>query len=67
MVWQPTMRVWAGDEIKVDGKEEVDAKEGIESTNTGGDKGKYSAAGGAGSVTSQSMSVVTLGGYWWGH
>ncbi|PSS29686.1 hypothetical protein PHLCEN_2v2834 [Hermanssonia centrifuga] len=34
MVWQPTMRVWAGDEVKVDSKEleDGDAMEGVEST-----------------------------------
>ena len=33
MVWQPTMRIWAGDQIKVDEKElESDAMEGVEST-----------------------------------
>jgi len=63
MVWQPTMRVWAGDEVKVDEKElETDAMEGVESTNTGGDKGKNSAASGAGSLRSQSMSVASVSG-----
>ncbi|KAF9011159.1 histone acetyltransferase type B subunit 2 [Cyathus striatus] len=33
MVWQPTMRIWAGDEVKVDEKElEPDAMEGVEVT-----------------------------------
>jgi len=60
MVWQPTMRVWAGDEVKVDEKElETDAMEGVESTHTGGDKGKNS---GAGSLRSQSMSVASVSG-----
>jgi histone-binding protein RBBP4 len=32
MIWQPTMRVWAGDDVKIDEKElENDAMEGIES------------------------------------
>ena len=63
MVWQPTMRVWAGDEVKVDEKElETDAMEGVESTNAGGDKGKNSAASGAGSLRSQSMSVASVSG-----
>lgn len=53
MVWQPTMRVWAGDEVKVDDKElESDAMEGIESMV---DKAKANASGG--SLRSQSMSV----------
>lgn len=31
MVWQPTMRIWAGDEVKVDEKElESDLMEGVE-------------------------------------
>jgi len=32
MVWQPTMRVWAGEAVKVDEKELEDAMEGVEST-----------------------------------
>lgn len=33
MLWQPTMRIWAGDEVKIDEKElESDAMDGIEST-----------------------------------
>ncbi|KAJ6623045.1 histone acetyltransferase type B subunit 2 [Mycena sp. CBHHK59/15] len=42
MVWQPTMRVWAGDAVKIDEKElEVDAMEGVEATGTSApDKGK---------------------------
>lgn len=31
MIWQPTMRIWAGDEVKIDEKElEGEAMEGIE-------------------------------------
>ncbi len=53
MVWQPTMRVWAGDEVKIDDKElENDAMEGVESAVE--EKGK---ASGSGSLRSQSMSV----------
>ena len=38
MVWQPTMRVWAGDEVKIDAKEleDGDAMVGIESTAPAG-------------------------------
>jgi histone-binding protein RBBP4 len=59
MVWQPTMRVWAGDEVKIPEKElEGEAMEGVESTNEGGvDK---SAAGGKSTTVSgrsQSMSL----------
>lgn len=37
MVWQPTMRIWAGDQVKIDEKElESDAMEGIESTHKAG-------------------------------
>ena len=34
MVWQPTMRVWAGEEVKIDEKEleDADAMQGVEST-----------------------------------
>lgn len=33
MIWQPTMRVWAGDQVKIDERElESDAMEGVEST-----------------------------------
>lgn len=61
MVWQPTMRVWAGDEVKVDEKElEGEDMEGIESTAGGStvdkEKGKNTNSG-AGSLRSQSMSV----------
>lgn len=36
MIWQPTMRVWAGDEVKVDEKElESDAMD-VEPTNGNG-------------------------------
>ncbi|KAF8899258.1 histone acetyltransferase type B subunit 2 [Infundibulicybe gibba] len=60
MVWQPTMRIWAGDEIKVDEKElEGDAMEGIESTHGASsieEKEKEKASAG-GSMRSQSMSV----------
>jgi histone-binding protein RBBP4 len=55
MAWQPTMRIWAGDEFKVDEKElENDAMEGIEGgdTDTKGGKGKSGR-----SSASQSMSV----------
>jgi len=35
MIWQPTMRIWAGDEVKIDEKElEGDAMEGVEATET---------------------------------
>jgi histone-binding protein RBBP4 len=41
MVWQPTMRIWAGDEVKIDEKElESDAMEGVESTGAGGSRPK---------------------------
>ncbi len=47
------MRVWAGDEVKIDDKElENDAMEGVESAVE--EKGK---ASGSGSLRSQSMSV----------
>jgi histone-binding protein RBBP4 len=60
MVWEPTMRVWAGDEVKVDEKElETDAMEGVESTGRRGGKGKNS---GAGSLRSQSMSFASVSG-----
>ena len=36
MVWQPTMRIWAGDEVKIDEKElEGEAMEGIETLDDG--------------------------------
>ena len=38
MVWQPTMRIWAGDEVKIDEKElEGEAMEGIEAIGEGAD------------------------------
>lgn len=40
MVWQPTMRVWAGDEVKIDEKElEVDAMD-VEMTEESGPSGQ---------------------------
>jgi histone-binding protein RBBP4 len=37
MIWQPTMRIWAGDDVKIDEKElESDAMEGVETTGPGG-------------------------------
>jgi histone-binding protein RBBP4 len=59
MVWQPTMRVWAGDEVKVDEKElEGEAMEGVEPTASGSstDKPKGNGSGDA-SLRSQSMDV----------
>ena len=45
MVWQPTMRVWAGEEVKVDEKEleDADAMQGIETA-----EGTTAVAGGSG-------------------
>ncbi|KZP28926.1 WD40 repeat-like protein [Athelia psychrophila] len=58
MVWQPTQRVWAGDETKIDESElEADAMEGVESTSaSGGPAGKASTANGSVS-RSESMSI----------
>ena len=37
MIWQPTMRIWAGDDVKIDEKElESDAMEGVETTAPSG-------------------------------
>lgn len=46
MVWQPTMRIWAGEEVKVDEKEleDSDAMQGIEPT------GEPAVAGGSASA-----------------
>ncbi|KAF7347509.1 Histone acetyltransferase type B subunit 2 [Mycena venus] len=59
MVWQPTMRVWAGDAVKIDEKElEVDAMEGVEATgSTGKGKGKNSESGGSLSMSVSATSV----------
>lgn len=47
MVWQPTMRVWAGDAVKVDEKElEGDAMEGIETTGVNPSQGAGSSGSG---------------------
>jgi histone-binding protein RBBP4 len=61
MVWQPTMRVWAGDEVKVDEKElEGEAMEGVEpavaSSSADKDRPKGNGNGDA-SLRSQSMDV----------
>jgi len=46
MVWQPTMRVWAGDEVKIDEKElEAEAMEGIEVTGSSGASYKTKESG----------------------
>ncbi len=47
MVWQPTMRIWAGEEVKIDEKELEDAMEGIESTAGEGASGSGAAGGNA--------------------
>ncbi|KAH7930459.1 WD40 repeat-like protein [Leucogyrophana mollusca] len=60
MIWQPTMRIWAGDEVKIDEKElEGEAMEGIESTHGAGPSAAGKSAGGSGntSTRSQSMSI----------
>ncbi|KAI6154005.1 WD40-repeat-containing domain protein [Pisolithus tinctorius] len=63
MVWQPTMRIWAGDEVKIDEKElEGDAMEGVESTNEANvsvtaSSSKIVSAAGTTSIRSQSMSM----------
>lgn len=60
MIWQPTARIWAGDEVKIDEKElEGDAMEGVEEAGpsniaTGS---KLAAGSGATSARSQSMSI----------
>ena len=46
MIWQPTMRIWAGEEVKIDEKELEDAMEGVESTGGGGGAEGSGAAGG---------------------
>ncbi|KAF8131649.1 WD40-repeat-containing domain protein [Boletus edulis] len=60
MIWQPTARIWAGDEVKIDEKElEADAMEGIEAagpSNTA-TASKPVASSGATSARSQSMSI----------
>jgi histone-binding protein RBBP4 len=64
MVWQPTMRVWAGDEVRVDERElEGDAMEGIESTNNGDTLSarERSAAGSGTQSMSMSASVSVSG------
>ncbi|KAK7063901.1 histone acetyltransferase type B subunit 2 [Favolaschia claudopus] len=61
MVWQPTMRVWAGDAVKVGEEElEADAMEGVEATvsGSGQDKGKGKQSESGGSL---SMSVSVSG------
>jgi histone-binding protein RBBP4 len=61
MVWQPTQRVWAGDDVPIDDKElENDAMQGVENTHgagTGGGKSGTGTGTGSGSARSQSMSI----------
>ena len=47
MIWQPTMRIWAGEEVKIDEKELEDAMEGVESTGGGGAEGSGASGGSA--------------------
>ncbi|GLB43520.1 putative histone-binding protein RBBP4 or subunit C of CAF1 complex [Lyophyllum shimeji] len=65
MVWQPTMRVWAGDEIKIDERElEPDAMDGVETVAIA-EKQKVKGAkgsGSGGSLRSQSMDVSATSG-----
>lgn len=57
MVWQPTQRVWAGDEQKIDESElEADAMEGVEPTS-GTAAAAKNVANGSASARSQSMSI----------
>ena len=57
MVWQPTQRVWAGDDLKVneDELETPDAMQGVETTQAGGKS--MTGTSGNGSARSQSMSI----------
>ena len=58
MVWQPTQRVWAGDDIPIDDKElENDAMQGVENTHGTGTAAGGKSATGTGSARSQSMSI----------
>lgn len=61
MVWQPTMRVWAGDAVKIDEKElEADAMEGVETTGSSTlDKGKGKTTESGGSSMSVSATSVS--------
>ncbi|KAF7337570.1 Histone acetyltransferase type B subunit 2 [Mycena sanguinolenta] len=62
MVWQPTMRVWAGDAVKIDEKElEADAMEGVEATPSAMDKGKGKTSESGGSL-SMSVSATSVSG-----
>ncbi|KAJ7897260.1 WD40 repeat-like protein [Mycena olivaceomarginata] len=63
MVWQPTMRVWAGDAVKIDEKEleEVDAMEGVEATGSRAEKGKGKTSESGGSL-SMSVSATSVSG-----
>ncbi|KAG6841560.1 hypothetical protein C0991_009595 [Blastosporella zonata] len=62
MVWQPTMRVWAGDAVKINEDElEADGMEGIERTPLAGGSGKGKGSGNV-SQRSQSMDVSATSG-----
>ncbi|KAJ7269351.1 histone acetyltransferase type B subunit 2 [Mycena haematopus] len=62
MVWQPTMRVWAGDAVKIDEKElEADAMQGVEATPSAMDKGKGKTSESGGSL-SMSVSATSVSG-----
>lgn len=62
MVWQPTQRVWAGDDLIIEEHElESNAMQGVQSTHgSSAPSGKKSTSGsgsGGGSARSQSMSI----------
>ncbi|KAF9225324.1 WD40 repeat-like protein [Gyrodon lividus] len=60
MIWQPTMRIWAGDEVKIDDKElEGEGMEGIEDAGISrtATSSKHAGVSGAASTRSQSMSI----------
>ena len=62
MVWQPTMHVWAGEEVHVEEKQlETEDMEGIENTGAGGSGAGRSAGGGLQSAP-RSGSASASGG-----
>ena len=62
MVWQPTMHVWAGEEVHVEEKQlEAEDMEGIENTGTTGSGAGRGAGGGIQSAP-RSASASASGG-----
>ena len=63
MVWQPSRRIWAGEDIEVDEKElEEDAMEGVESTSASATAAATAAASVTAAAVSSAGAIVSTKG-----